>query len=625
MATPPRSCSAWALTAHPFDRASLAALTTATVPIGEPLPGSDVVIVTADGAAVTGDDQGELWLGGPQVVPGYLHNPAETARKFVDRVFPGHAPTRWYRSGDIVERSAAHGLVYLGRIDDQVKIGGYRVELFDVEEALRAASGSVEVAAVPWPLSADGGAEGLVGFVAHSTQPVDAIRAACAVRLPTYMVPARIIAVNTLPLSQNGKVDRGALRRTHLDVAALPPPPPSTTADPQAELLARWTRLFPGRAITPATSFAALDGDSLTYVNTMLATEEIVGPLDDGWTQLSVAALAGRTATASVGSYGLDAASLVRAGALLLTVAEHVRAIPLLFFELGPLMLVSGFLFGLLPFANYRQHRDRRVLLQPLVQLVLMVLIITIPQAILVWSPKKIFDLLLIDDIVSGWHRPPWFTHALGHLMLLFWGLAVAFEWVRAKVRPQLDVPLAIIGTMLTLGAVAGFVMPFVFPYFNDPDPWIDQWWRYEPLGQAFVFTAGVLIGLAHRQRLATVGVALVVVWAAMSVVFNHPHDAGATIVAALLLAYLPRIRVPALVAKPIYAVADATLFIYLLQFPIINVLDRAHIVLPPAVNAALIVAVSMILWRGWLALRPALLVARVMRLLGIDRPAASV
>jgi acyl-coenzyme A synthetase/AMP-(fatty) acid ligase len=129
----------------------------------------------------------------------------------------GHTHTLWYRSGDLVRYDPTWGLVCQGRLDDQVKISGYRVELLEIEEALRRAAHSSEVAAVPWPLNDGGAAEGLVGFVCAKAIDARAIIAECRELLPPYMLPKRIIAISALPLNANGKVDRKALRQLYLE------------------------------------------------------------------------------------------------------------------------------------------------------------------------------------------------------------------------------------------------------------------------------------------------------------------------------------------------------------------------------------------------------------------------
>jgi acyl-coenzyme A synthetase/AMP-(fatty) acid ligase len=109
------------------------------------------------------------------------------------------------------------GLIYQSRIDDQVKISGYRVELFEIEEALRDAAENPDVAVIPWPISEAGSASGVVAFVANLSSHPREVISRCRKVLPSYCVPKRIFAVDALPVNANGKVDRRALRLHYLE------------------------------------------------------------------------------------------------------------------------------------------------------------------------------------------------------------------------------------------------------------------------------------------------------------------------------------------------------------------------------------------------------------------------
>lgn len=182
------------------------------VPIGEPFEGVDVMVADADLRPVPPGEEGELLVSGPQVTLGYFGDEARTAASFV--VPPGRREI-YYRTGDRVARPDPAGpLVYLGRMDNQIKIRGYRVELGDVEAALRVATGLDAVVALGWPVK-DGAVTGLVAFLGGGrTIDVPAVKASMRSRVPDYMVPSAYHCLESLPLNSNGKVDRTALRRT---------------------------------------------------------------------------------------------------------------------------------------------------------------------------------------------------------------------------------------------------------------------------------------------------------------------------------------------------------------------------------------------------------------------------
>ena len=188
----------------------------ASVPLGKAFEHCAAVVVDDSGkpAAV-----GELWLAGAQISNGYINNDDENRKKFVSQRLPGHPYDRWYRTGDLVRMDDRHGLVFQGRLDEQTKIQGYRVELLEIEEVLRRVSGSAEVAATPWPLTETGSAEGVVGFVCSTSLTAREIVAGCRIHLPSYAAPRKIVFVDALPLNANGKVDRNALRAEYLNQA----------------------------------------------------------------------------------------------------------------------------------------------------------------------------------------------------------------------------------------------------------------------------------------------------------------------------------------------------------------------------------------------------------------------
>jgi len=178
------------------------------VAIGQVLPGCAAAVVDEQGQQVTHGQSGELAIGGVQLALGYLGAPELTAQRF-----PQIGGTRWYRTGDLAVCDARGVFHCLGRIDNQVKIMGYRVELEEIEAHLRSASGVDLVAAVAWPV-VDGIAKGSVGFVgASATQFIDQTAVITRMRcgLPAYMVPNRIVGLESMPLNTSGKVDRSAL------------------------------------------------------------------------------------------------------------------------------------------------------------------------------------------------------------------------------------------------------------------------------------------------------------------------------------------------------------------------------------------------------------------------------
>jgi amino acid adenylation domain-containing protein len=173
--------------------------------IGKPFPGIQAGIVDADLNFLPPDEEGELVVSGRQVARGYFQDPDLTAARF-----PTLNGRRWYRTGDLAYEDSSGTFHHLGRIDNQVKILGNRVELEEVEAHLREIVGTDMVAAVAWPL-ADGLATGIAAFHCVPGVTRDEVREAMKKRVPDYMIPNRVHILDILPLGSSGKIDRKAL------------------------------------------------------------------------------------------------------------------------------------------------------------------------------------------------------------------------------------------------------------------------------------------------------------------------------------------------------------------------------------------------------------------------------
>ncbi|MEE1943040.1 amino acid adenylation domain-containing protein [Streptomyces sp. TRM 70361] len=184
--------------------------TNSTVPIGMPYPGLEHLVLDADGHPA---HEGELCIRGPQRFPGYL-DPADNAGRFVAfdgdaaQIYDGTVPVGddlWYRTGDRVVRQNGH-LVHLGRLDQQVKVRGYRVELGEIEAVLRSSPGVRDALVVALP-GTDGEPE-LHAVCTGDGLSNQSLQAETRRLLPAYMVPRTVSIYERLPLNPNGKIDR---------------------------------------------------------------------------------------------------------------------------------------------------------------------------------------------------------------------------------------------------------------------------------------------------------------------------------------------------------------------------------------------------------------------------------
>ncbi|MGS2808624.1 amino acid adenylation domain-containing protein [Nocardia sp. MW-W600-9] len=208
---------------------------------------------------------GELYLSGVQLARGYLGKPAITADRFcADPHRPGQ---RMYRTGDLVRRLPGGRFGYLGRADAQVKVRGYRIEVGEIETALRR-SADIDTAAVTVVRRAGGAS--LVGFVvgkAGRAVVVSRVRADLAQRLPAYMIPARIVVLEQLPVNVNGKLDGHALRELAEQTLSAADGNAAAETPTEIALSEVFAELFDGRAPGVDADFYELGVDSIVAIS----------------------------------------------------------------------------------------------------------------------------------------------------------------------------------------------------------------------------------------------------------------------------------------------------------------------------------------------------------------------
>lgn len=187
-----------------------------SVPIGTPIYNTQIYLLDEDMQLVPIGVPGEICLAGNGVGKGYINDALLTARKFPENPFGGNPGSRIYRTGDVGRYRPDGVLEFMGRVDNQVKIRGQRVELGDIEAALRQDARVSEAVVIQAPFTND--FQRLIAYVVPK-QPagcqndkfVDELREVVAIKLPRYMVPNAFVVLGELPLNPNGKVDRAAL------------------------------------------------------------------------------------------------------------------------------------------------------------------------------------------------------------------------------------------------------------------------------------------------------------------------------------------------------------------------------------------------------------------------------
>ncbi|MDJ0004851.1 amino acid adenylation domain-containing protein [Rhodococcus fascians] len=232
------------------------------MPIGQALPGTTVQVLDHRLRRVPVGGVGECYISGPGVTRGYLAEAGVTAMRFV--ADPWHPAERMYRTGDRVLLTAEHGLVYLGRDDEQIKIGGVRIDLVSIDTALRSHPDVLEASATIARVGPYAGR--IIGYVVTSLDEVglESLRTSLVSRLPVAAMPAKIIQLQQLPRNSSGSVQRRALPDPIVAAASTSDLLPRT--DTERRLLAIWIDVM-GRPDSDASaSFLLSGGDSLRAI-----------------------------------------------------------------------------------------------------------------------------------------------------------------------------------------------------------------------------------------------------------------------------------------------------------------------------------------------------------------------
>jgi surfactin family lipopeptide synthetase A len=246
------------------------------VPIGRPIPNAKVLVLDPNLNLVPVGVPGELYLGGPGVVRGYLNRPAETEKSFVPDPFSQVPGARLYKTGDVTRYLPDGNLELLGRFDHQVKIRGFRIELEEIESVIAEYEG-VRQAAVA-VRQEHGIGPVLVAYIVPKNVlkfETGELRRFLSRKLPEAIVPARFATFESLPLMPNGKVNRHALSTVAIDVEATQFVPPKD--DLEMMLVEIWRAVLGKTEISVTTSFLDLGGNSLLIAKLLLRVEQQFG------------------------------------------------------------------------------------------------------------------------------------------------------------------------------------------------------------------------------------------------------------------------------------------------------------------------------------------------------------
>lgn len=246
------------------------------LPIGKPLPGYTAHILDTKGREVAAGETGELHIGGGALAEGYLNRPEQTARAFVPDPFSGEPGARLYRTGDLARWLEDGSIEYAGRIDHQIKVGSYRIEPGEVENAINTCPGVSESLVCVVELAEQ---RHLFAYVASSDTALQAVDVAIHLQrhLPQWMMPGRYCFLPQFPKTINGKIDRKALPDSSTGVAARSAGYVAPESDTERTLCQIWSEVLGIPDVGIDDSFISLGGDSLMAVRAIAGVQRELG------------------------------------------------------------------------------------------------------------------------------------------------------------------------------------------------------------------------------------------------------------------------------------------------------------------------------------------------------------
>jgi len=253
------------------------------ITIGSAIDNTTIYILNENLDIVTGGIEGEIVIAGDGVAKGYLNRPELTAEKFISNPFSQKAGELMYRTGDLGKINSEGELEFLGRIDQQMKVRGYRIEPAEIEYALLKEDGIKEALVITRDDVSD--ETNLVAYIASDhdghkidlKSEIDRIKKALLRKLPVYMLPDYFVFVTSIPVTPNGKIDRKLLPKPQFNLANLSGEYTAPRSDAEKLLVNIWQELMGVEKISVNDDFFSLGGHSLVAVQIMVRIEKGTG------------------------------------------------------------------------------------------------------------------------------------------------------------------------------------------------------------------------------------------------------------------------------------------------------------------------------------------------------------
>jgi acyl carrier protein len=244
------------------------------IPNGQPCPNTRIYLLDTDLTVVGPEATGEIYVSAPHLSPGYLHEPRKTADRFLSNSFEDGLSARLYRTGDLARFSANGQIELLGRVDDVVKIRGFRVELGEIESVLLSNHEVIEAAVKAWRSSGD---TRLVAYIVTKNEFISTernLRSELTRRLPEYMLPCGYMFLRSLPKTVTGKTDRSALPPLDIVRPSISTEYAAPRTKWEASIAVIWAEVLGIDCVGIYDNFFELGGHSLLAVQVAMRIEQ---------------------------------------------------------------------------------------------------------------------------------------------------------------------------------------------------------------------------------------------------------------------------------------------------------------------------------------------------------------
>lgn len=563
-----------------------------TVPIGKGARGFQLLIVDKDRQQKGVGEVGEIAVRSNFLSLGYVEGGEVKHRE---------APADIYYTGDRGYHLPDGDIQLLGRQDDQIKIRGYRVDLSEITAAML--THPRVKAAIALPSDCRTKVRAFAVVEGRETDIEQDVLELLGRRLPSYMVPSSIEALEAMPLLPNGKIDRAALK------ARTPERPtesnPIRPASPKERaLVQQWNSVLGRSDLTPGSSFISVGGDSLSYVQLYLATEQVIGVVPPGWHLMSLGEIAATTAPARRFFSNVDTSMIIRAVSISLVVAGHFSLLRYGGGATSALFLVSGFMIG--------DHQLWEVFSKKTVKPILKLLLnVTIPVALFSYA-------LFLMKVLTG--RPPswslilfdknffsytpaekqfflWYVHCMMQMLLILCVSILAFG--KNKLSPDRK------WTFLVASFGVACVFRYAFPLlvFTDyPSASADPLHVVNLLPTTHYATLilGAMTACADTARRRAFTIAAALLYAAATYLTLEVMSWLFILASAITLLNLRRLPVPKLLGRVVIMLSGGSLFIYLTHYYFRLGLKAVGAPPWPLLHTLCALAGGILVWMAW-------------------------